>query len=89
MPKLSKLYTVKEINTIRNELIAKHGNSCAICKKPRTAFKKNLSVDHNHRTGVIRGLLCFRCNRFGVGRNSLQSAHALWQYLLQYDPKGG
>lgn len=33
---------------------------CAICKKPDP--KKSLSVDHDHRTKKIRGLLCHRCN---------------------------
>ena len=32
---------------------------CAICKKTEG---KHLSVDHNHVTGEIRGLLCSRCN---------------------------
>ena len=35
---------------------------CAICKKHSTEFKRNLAVDHDHKTGKIRGLLCYRCN---------------------------
>ena len=89
MPKLNKLYTRKQIDTMREELAAKHGDKCAICDKPRSAFKNRLSLDHNHRTGKIRGLLCFACNKFKVGRNSLESALATYQYLLIYDPEGG
>ncbi len=85
MAKLSKLYTVKQINTIRDELINKHGNNCAICKKPRSAFKKNLSVDHSHKTGRIRGLLCFRCNKYRLGRQTIESTKELLEYLLKYD----
>lgn len=85
MPKLSKLYTVKEINSIRQRLIDEHGDKCAICKKPRSAFKNRLSVDHNHATNRIRGLLCYRCNKFLVGRNTIESASKTLEYLLKYD----
>lgn len=35
---------------------------CAICKRHQSKFKRKLSVDHNHKTGVIRRLLCDKCN---------------------------
>jgi hypothetical protein len=35
--------------------------ACAICLEPRPE-ERTLHVDHDHDTGVIRGLLCFRCN---------------------------
>ena len=85
MAKLSKLYTKKQIDEIRNNLIKKHGNQCAICKKPRSAFKKNLSVDHNHITNRIRGLLCYRCNKFRVGRQTIETTKEVLEYLLKYD----
>jgi len=89
MPSLSKLFTRKQIDAMREELIAKHGDKCAICGKLSSEFKKRLSVDHNHRTGQIRGLLCFKCNKFLVGRHSLTSAWQVYDYLLKFDPKGG
>jgi hypothetical protein len=36
--------------------------SCSICR--RSLPKPN--IDHSHKTGTARGLLCFRCN-FGLG----------------------
>lgn len=39
------------------------GFVCKICKQPETyQGRENLSVDHDHKTGDIRGLLCARCN---------------------------
>jgi len=51
-----------------NDILSKQNGVCAICGKKETAFDKkqkvlrNLSVDHNHTTGKIRGLLCGNCN---------------------------
>jgi len=42
-------------------LLAEQEGGCAICGNPPKT--RRLSVDHNHRTGKVRGLLCFRCNR--------------------------
>lgn len=39
---------------------------CSICGKRETAKGLSLSIDHNHRTGKIRGLLCGKCNK-GLG----------------------
>lgn len=39
----------------------KLGQICSICGRPRR--KNKLSVDHNHKNGLIRGILCMRCNR--------------------------
>lgn len=46
-----------------NDLLSKQNNACAICKKDKAYFDKALSVDHCHKTNLIRGLLCLRCNR--------------------------
>lgn len=43
------------------EIVARQNNRCAICKKSPPPGKR-LFVDHNHQTGVVRGLLCVNCN---------------------------
>lgn len=42
-------------------LLAAYGGGCWICGREPTA--RRLHVDHDHKTGRIRGLLCWRCNR--------------------------
>lgn len=48
------------------DMEAQQGGVCKICLKPPTKSKKFLSVDHDHKTGKVRGLLCNRCNS-GIG----------------------
>lgn len=40
---------------------------CYICDRPRKRNAKKLSVDHCHKTGMVRGLLCQKCNRDVLG----------------------
>ena len=43
-------------------LFAQQGGKCAICDRHQSEFKRGLSIDHDHKTGKVRGLLCTRCN---------------------------
>lgn len=49
-------------------MLIRQNSKCAICEMPETKADKRygkvrrLSVDHNHTSGEIRGLLCFECN---------------------------
>jgi hypothetical protein len=43
------------------DLVRQTKNCCAICHVPAQSDKQ-LAVDHNHRTGKVRGILCSRCN---------------------------
>lgn len=68
---VTRLYgiTVGEVEALRDE----QGNRCAVCRVsadeiPHKAFKYNpLVVDHDHKTGRVRGLLCPKCN-VGLGQ---------------------
>lgn len=49
--------TVAEVEKMRK----KQKGVCLICGLPE--LSKALAIDHNHRTGEVRGLLCQKCNR--------------------------
>ena len=47
-----------------DQMLESQNGQCAICGKRQ---HKKLFVDHNHKTGKVRGLLCNNCN-FGIGQ---------------------
>lgn len=47
-------------------MLADQGGRCLICGRPPRKGS-SLHVDHDHETGEVRGLLCFRCNG-GLGQ---------------------
>lgn len=53
------------------KMLRDQGNKCAICGQEIFLFgsSKNLTahVDHDHKTGKVRGLLCHECN-IGLGK---------------------
>ncbi len=48
-------------------LFALQGEVCALCGRNPPLWTETLSVDHDKKTGVVRGLLCDECNRRAVG----------------------
>ena len=67
-----------------DDLEREHGGLCAICKGP-PCKKKFLSVDHNHTTGQVRGLLCDVCNRaIGMLKDDVDLIRAAADYLERY-----
>lgn len=50
-----------------DELLAEQGGGCAICGRQREPRRGgSLAVDHDHKDGAVRGILCSWCNR-GLG----------------------
>lgn len=68
-------------------MAVKQGGVCAICaqletRKDRSGNVCPLSVDHDHATGKVRGLLCDACNN-AIGRlnDDPRLARAVARYL--------
>lgn len=55
-----------------DRLYESQGGMCAICRRA-TGKTRRLSVDHDHKTGDVRGLVCRPCNdMLGHGRDDPQ-----------------
>jgi hypothetical protein len=58
---------------------------CLICKK-QCSSGQNLSVDHCHKTGRIRGLLCKKCNSaLGMLEDNIEYFQTAILYLKSYE----
>jgi Recombination endonuclease VII len=66
-------------------LYAYQGGHCAICEVA-TGKVRRLAVDHDHKTGEVRGLLCGPCNKDVVGRLGIEALRRAIKYLE--DPPG-
>jgi len=70
-----------------NHIFLKQKGRCAICKNAETQLDQKgnvkwLSVDHNHATSEVRGLLCSGCNT-GIGKlgDSIEVLSSAIKYL--------
>ena len=66
----------------------KQKDACEICRKPFIAGgrKTNFGVDHSHKTGAVRGLLCYHCNAgLGMARESVKILNGMIAYLHRYN----
>lgn len=65
------------------QLFIKQGNCCGICKKT-TSNWTDLCIDHDHESGLVRGLLCRDCNiGLGLFRESLEITDNAAAYLAR------
>jgi len=67
-------------------MLEAQGGCCAACGAyPGTKRTKRLFVDHDHATGLVRGLLCQKCNHaIGLADDSPGRLRALAIYLEQH-----
>lgn len=82
-PQLRRLYGVAPERYL--QLLEAQDGRCAICHRTQPG-RNRLSVDHNHLTGEVRGLLCNPCNQ-GLGRlsDSQRKLREALRYLEKYE----
>ena len=86
-PKAAREYHLKIMYGLTlddyNNLLLKQNGRCAGCNElPDGSYNKSLCVDHDHATGVVRGLLCQDCNSsLGHVKDSITTLKNLITYL--------
>lgn len=65
----------------RKDLLEEQNNSCGICGINAEELSKKLSVDHNHETNQVRGLLCNSCN---LGLGQFKDSVVFLSYAIEY-----
>jgi hypothetical protein len=64
-----------------NELLNKQNHSCAICKTEHP-MGYGWHVDHSHKTGQVRGILCQQCNQgLGLFNENISTIEKAIKYL--------
>lgn len=72
-----------------NRILLSQNGVCATCKNPELVSQngkiRSLSVDHDHKTDSIRGLLCYACN-VGIGffKDDPERLRRAAEYLEQH-----
>ena len=68
-----------DFDEFQKMLISQNGG-CAICGKTQPG-KRDFHIDHDHKTGKVRGLLCVNCN-LGIG--NMQDDPSLLRLAIRY-----
>ncbi len=73
-----------------NKLLLEQNGVCAICLGNETIERvkggyKDLAIDHCHKTGKVRGLLCNKCNyAIGYLKDNPKNAQRAMEYLEKH-----
>jgi len=79
-----RFYTLRsrtvKITFEQYKAIYSNNPKCYICSRKQTS--KKLCIDHDHKTGKVRGLLCNKCNRaLGLFQDSSKLLKKAVRYL--------
>lgn len=68
-----------------NKMFREQNGCCYICGIHQSELKKPLGVDHNHKTGRVRKLLCNKCNTvLGLVNENINILKFSIEYLNEF-----
>lgn len=77
---LKKLYGITLFDV--EKILEHQGGRCAICRTDEFNGK-GLNVDHDHATGMVRGILCHNCNvALGLMKDNVLIVKSMVDYLM-------
>lgn len=83
--KLDRYYSKYGIDYKTYETILSEQNGkCALCDRAPRPGGRRMALDHNHETGTARGILCFYCNKYRVGKLNWHWAFRIMMYLGRF-----
>ena len=69
-----------------DQMFKNQNGKCPGCTRSQEQFKKRFAVDHDHKTGKVRGLLCTECNLLlGCASDNPETLKRLTIYLEKGD----
>jgi hypothetical protein len=67
-------------------MLTQQVSGCAICGKTIKENGKALAIDHDHKTGNVRALLCSTCNlMLGFANDNLDVLKKAVEYLEKHN----
>lgn len=82
--RMEKVYGITRADY--DALLKKQKGRCAICRQFET--RRALDIDHCHKKGKVRGLLCISCNHLlGNARDSIKTLQMAILYLRRPFPE--
>lgn len=67
-----------------NDMFTFQEGRCKGCEKHQSELSRALYVDHCHKTGKVRGLLCHECNTFiGLINDDISILKSIINYLYE------
>jgi|SRR5215469_2201917 len=67
-----------------NLMLIEQKNSCAVCNDQFSDTNKPY-VDHCHKTDLVRGLVCSKCNKAEGFLRTPENARKMYEYMLKFE----